>query len=88
MRSRGAHCLQDHHMYVHASKVRTYNHTKQICTGNMQIKQPTNTTDFGTDLCILEVVSPQRSDLVLATHVPYCKRDILVLHCLHIEPYT
>ena len=34
----------------------------------------------------LEVVSPERSDLVLATHVPDCEADVLVLHRLHVEP--
>ena len=67
-------------------------------------------------LCVLEVVSPQRSDLkaqlmgvklgsqenvtscrdarilkapllylVLTTHVPHCKADVLVLNSLHVE---
>ena len=34
----------------------------------------------------LEVVSPERSDLVLATHVPDCEADVLVLNRLHVEP--
>ena len=34
----------------------------------------------------LEIMSPKRSDFVLATHIPDCKTDILVLHCLDIEP--
>lgn len=36
-------------------------------------------------LCVLEVVSPKGTDLVLATHVPHREADVLVLHCLHIE---
>ena len=36
-------------------------------------------------LCVLEVVSPQRSDLVLTTDVPDCETDVLVLDCLHIK---
>lgn len=36
-------------------------------------------------LCICEVVSPQRSDFVLATNIPNSKGDILVLHRLNIE---
>lgn len=38
-------------------------------------------------LRVLEVVSPQGSDLVLATHIPHCETDILVFHCLHIKTY-
>jgi hypothetical protein len=37
-------------------------------------------------LCVLEVVTPQGADLVLATHVPHRKVDVLVLHSLHVEP--
>ena len=33
----------------------------------------------------LEVVSPEWSDLVLASNIPDCEADVLVLHCLHIE---
>ena len=39
-------------------------------------------------LCVLEVVSPQWSDLVLTADVPHRKADVLVLDCLHIETYT
>lgn len=38
-------------------------------------------------LGILEVVSPKRPNLVLATHIPNCEADILVLHRLHIESF-
>ena len=33
----------------------------------------------------LEVVSPQRSDLILASHVPNSEADVLILHRLNIE---
>lgn len=36
-------------------------------------------------LRVLEVVSPQRADLVLATHVPHGERDVLVLDRLDVE---
>ncbi len=36
-------------------------------------------------LCVLEVVSPKRSDLVLTTDVPNCETDVLVLDCLHVK---
>ena len=31
-------------------------------------------------------MSPERSDLVLATHIPHSEADVLVLHSLNIEP--
>jgi len=36
-------------------------------------------------LCVLEVMPPQWTDLILASNVPHCKADVLVLHCLHVE---
>ena len=37
-------------------------------------------------LGVLEVVSPQGADLVLATDVPHGEADVFVLHRLHVEP--
>lgn len=36
-------------------------------------------------LSVLEVVSPEWSDLVLTTHIPHGKLNVLVLNCLHVE---
>lgn len=36
-------------------------------------------------LGVLEVVPPQGTDLVLATHVPHGEANVLVLHRLYIE---
>lgn len=36
-------------------------------------------------LSILEIVSPQRSDLVLTTHIPHCELNVLVLDSLNVE---
>lgn len=41
---------------------------------------------YGT-LCILKVVSPKRSDLVLAANVPNCKAYVLVFYCFHVKTY-
>ena len=41
-----------------------------------------------TYLRVLEVVSPQRSDLVLATHVPNSEADVLIFYGLHVETFT
>ena len=38
-------------------------------------------------LRVLEVVPPQRSDLVLPTDVPDCELDVLVLDCLDVEAW-
>ena len=36
-------------------------------------------------LCVLEVMPPQWSDLVLATDIPYGKADVFVLDSFNIE---
>jgi len=36
-------------------------------------------------LCVLKVVSPERSDLVLTTNIPHCELDVLVFDSLDIE---
>merc|ERR1740139_1785396 len=41
--------------------------------------------DKDEPLCALVIVAPQRADLVLATHIPHCEANVLVLDCLHIE---
>ena len=41
--------------------------------------------DEDESLGVLEVVAPQRPDLVLAAHVPDCEANILILHCLHVK---
>ena len=42
--------------------------------------------DEDETLGVLEIMSPQRPDLVLAADVPHCEADVLVLHSLHVEP--
>ena len=37
------------------------------------------------DLCVDKVVSPQRSDLILTTHVPHSEANVLVFYCFHVE---
>lgn len=41
-----------------------------------------------TYLCVLEVMSPKRSDLVLATHIPNSKTDVFIFYSFHIETFT
>ena len=38
-------------------------------------------------LSVLEVVSPEWSDLVLAADVPHREADVLVFHRLNVEPW-
>ena len=39
----------------------------------------------GAHLCVLEIVTPQRADLVLTSHIPHREADVLVLDSLHVE---
>lgn len=36
-------------------------------------------------LCALEIVAPERSNLVLPTDIPYIELDLLIGHCLDVE---
>jgi hypothetical protein len=36
-------------------------------------------------LRVLEIMSPQRADLVLTTNIPNCELDVLVLNGLNVE---
>lgn len=38
-------------------------------------------------LCVLKVVSPEGTNLVLPTHIPHSEADVLVFHRLHVEPW-
>ena len=42
--------------------------------------------DEDEPLRVLEVMSPEWPDLVLATDVPHGEADVLVFHGLHVEP--
>ena len=42
--------------------------------------------DKDEPLGVLEVVAPQRTDLVLTAHIPHGEVDVLVLNSLHVEP--
>ena len=52
---------------------------------NPGLKRWMQDTEDDITLCVLEVMSPQRSNLVLTTHIPHCETDVLVLHSLHVE---
>lgn len=41
--------------------------------------------DEDDTLSVLEVVSPERTNLVLATNIPHGELDVLVFDCLNIE---
>lgn len=44
--------------------------------------------DEDDTLGVLEVMSPQRTDLVLSTNIPYSELDVLVLDRLDVETWT
>lgn len=44
--------------------------------------------DEDDTLSVLEVVPPQRTDLVLSTDIPHGELDVLVLNSLDVETYS
>lgn len=43
--------------------------------------------DEDDTLGVLEVMAPERTDLVLSTDIPHCERNVLVLDGLDVEPW-
>merc|ERR1719508_34174 len=41
---------------------------------------------IGESLGVLEVMSPQGTDLILTAHIPHGETNVLVFNCLHVEP--
>ena len=60
---------------------------KQVRPQSRRVSPVVAVHDEDESLGVLEVVSPEGSDLVLATHVPDCEADVFVFYCLHIESY-
>lgn len=38
-------------------------------------------------LCVLEIMTPQRTNFVLSADIPHCETDVFVLNGLHIKTY-
>lgn len=41
-----------------------------------------------TYLCVLEIMPPQRSDLVLTAYIPNCETDVLVFYGLYVKTWN
>lgn len=60
-------------------------HPLQLLTGLDDTVTIVAVDDEDDTLGVLEVMPPQRSDLVLSTHVPHGELDVLVLDRLDVE---
>ncbi len=63
-------------------------HALQFLTGFDDTVAIVAVDDEDDALRVLEVVSPQRSDLVLAAYVPDGELDVLVFYGFDVEAYT
>ena len=63
-------------------------HTLQLLAGLDDTVAIVAVDDEDDALRVLEVVSPQRPDLVLAADVPDCELDVLVFDCFDVETCT
>ena len=63
-------------------------HALQLLAGLDDTVAIVAVNDENDALCVLKVMPPQRTDLVLATHVPHGELDILVLDRLDIESWV
>jgi hypothetical protein len=62
-------------------------HTLQLLTGLNNTVTIVAVNDEDDTLGVLEVMSPQRSDLVLSTDIPHRKLNVLVLDGLNVEAW-
>ena len=60
-------------------------HTMELITSLADTLSIVRVDDKDESLRVLEVVSPQRSDLVLTADVPHSEADVLVLDRLDVE---
>lgn len=60
-------------------------HALELLTGLNNTVAIVAVDDKDDTLGVLEVVPPQRTDLVLATDIPHGEGDVLVLHSLDVE---
>ena len=62
-------------------------HALQLLTGLDDTVAIVGVNNEDDTLSVLEVMSPERSDLVLSTDIPHGEGDVLVLHSLDVETY-
>lgn len=63
-------------------------HTLQLLSGFNNTITIIGINNEDDALGVLEVMSPQRSDLVLSTNIPYSELDILVFDSLNVETWV
>lgn len=63
-------------------------HTLQLLAGLNDTVTIVAVDDEDDTLGVLEVMSPQRSDLVLSSNIPHGELDILILNSLDVETYS
>jgi hypothetical protein len=69
------------------SKLILVQHALQFLPGLNNTVTIIAVNDEDDTLGVLEVMSPQRSDLVLSTHIPYCELNVLVFDSLNVETW-
>src|SRR5690606_28835142 len=62
-------------------------HPRQLLTGLRHTLPVVRVDDEDNALGVLEVMSPQGTDLVLSSDIPHGERNVLVLDSLDVEPY-
>merc|ERR1711991_808932 len=60
-------------------------HPVEFISGSINTVSIVGIDNENQALCILIVVSPQRSDLILSSYIPYSEANILVLDSLNVE---
>jgi hypothetical protein len=69
------------------SKFILVQHSLQLLSGLNNTVTIVAVNDEDDTLSVLEVMSPQRSDLILSSNIPHCELDVLVLNGLNVETW-
>jgi len=62
-------------------------HTLEFLSGLNNTVAIVRVNDEDNTLGVLEVMSPQRSNLVLSTNIPHCELNVLVFDGLDVESW-
>ena len=60
-------------------------HTVQFVAGGVDTVRVVRVYDKDETLGVLVIVAPEGADLVLTTHIPDCKGNVLVLYGFHVK---
>ena len=62
-------------------------HSVELISGLSDSLSIVTVHDENETLGVLEIMSPQRSNFILASNVPHSETNVFILYCFNIEPF-